>query len=81
MSPDFEPIYNLIRDVHTEQLNSTASLARIEQALKTTTNEVAEMKVLVDKHEQAYALGKFLGIPAYIAAHLGVKGILSKLGW
>lgn len=80
MSPDNQPIFDLIRDVHTEQLKTTSCLARIEQSLLDTNENVKEIKEKVDKHEKAYNIVKYYGVQAFVAAHFGVRSMLTKLG-
>ena len=48
--------------------------------IKEKLEELPAIKEKVDKHERAYTVGKFLGVPALGAFHLGVKHILTKLG-
>lgn len=81
MPPDNQPIYDTIRDIHSEQLKATATLARIEQAQLDTKDDIKEIKEKVDRHERAYVIAKYYGIPSFAMMHLGVKSILNKLGF
>lgn len=80
MSPDNQPLFDLIRDVHTEQLKATSSLARIEQSLSDNIADVAEIKEKVDRHERAYDVAKYYGLPSFAVLHWGVRSFLSKIG-
>jgi hypothetical protein len=50
-------------------------------SIKTKLEDFPELRATVAKHERAYNVGKYAAIPAYGALHLGVKHLLTKIGW
>lgn len=49
--------------------------------IKTKLEDLPELRATVAKHERIYTVGKYAAIPVYGALHLGVRHILTRLGW
>lgn len=81
MSPENQPIYDMLRDIHGAQREAAASLGKIEQAITDIQFDARESKVKLDKHEKAYVVVKFLGLPALGLLHITIKAFLERLGW
>ena len=49
--------------------------------IKTQLGDLPELKATVAKHERVYTVGKYAAVPIYGALHLGVRHLLTKIGW
>jgi hypothetical protein len=50
-------------------------------AITEKLRDLPELKATVEKHERVYTIGKYAAVPVYGALHLGVKHLLTKIGW
>ena len=52
-------------------------LGRIETGLE----ELKKLAPIVEKHERVYNVAKVAAVPSLVALHMGIKLLLSKLGF
>lgn len=57
------------------------TMAENVSAMKEKLEILPELKKTVDKHERAYNVGKVVAVPALGLFHVGIKHLLSKIGW
>ena len=78
---DNQTIYGMLQDIHREQISTARTLGEIRTSITDMSQDFKSTKDTVDKHEQAYVVGKFFGIPIVMGTHMVLKGLLQKLGW
>ena len=49
--------------------------------IKTKLEDLPTLQKTVAKHERVYTVGKYAAVPIYGALHLGVRHLLTKIGW
>jgi hypothetical protein len=81
MISENQPIYDMLREIHSIQFESAKSLGRIEETIKNQGKEIDNVTGLVNKHETIYNVGKWASAPVLIAFNIGLRSLLDKLGW
>jgi hypothetical protein len=61
--------------------NFRTGMVKYMQMLVDRTDCLPDLKKKVEKHDRVYHMGKWLVVPALAAFHVGLKSLLSKLGW
>lgn len=49
-------------------------------SIKTTLEDLPDLKKKVERHERAYNVGKYVAVPALTALHVTLRGVLTKIG-
>jgi hypothetical protein len=73
----FRPIEIDVKDEHAFRTGVVQNL----QLIADRTACIPTIQKKVEKHEQAYQVGKIAVVPALGVFHIFLKHLLSKLGW
>ena len=50
-------------------------------SIKTTLEDLPELKKKVEKHERAYNFGKWAAVPVFGVVNVALRHVWTKLGW